>query len=362
MTLHLYIFRQLLLGTAFATGGMAFVAIPGMVINAVHKLGGVGMRAALGYLPLVFIELVPYLLPIGFLLTVVATYGRLAADNEWSAMNMAGFSPLRLSLPAIVVALGMGAGTYYLVSNFSPGMRYAKRNYIRTTFVEGLKRIAPGRTKLNFPGTQFYLSAHWREKDGDRAFRDVLIHVPSDAEEEDASEGQTIRADWLTIHFEDNVMVIRMREMRRMFGSQDTQVGEITLRRGMDQIFKIKNKSRTWRYQTSGRLREMLDNGEVPEDEVRAAQFEIHSRYATGMTCLLFVLLGIPTGLLLRSGTQLGALAAAVGYALLYYLLSMRMGRALGEGGIVPVWVGAWSTTFLGAVWGLILARRALFR
>ena len=361
MTLQLYIFRQLLLGTAFATGGMAFVAIPGMVINAVHKLGGVGMRAALGYLPLVFIELVPYLLPIGFLLTVVATYGRLAADHEWSAMSMAGFSPLRLSMPAIVVALLMGGGTYYLVSSFSPGMRYAKRNYIRSTVVDGLKRVAPGKTKLNFPGTEFYLSARWREKEGDQAFRDVLIHIPTE-EEEVAAEGQTIRADWLTIHFEDNDMVIRMREARRMYGGQDTQVGQLTLRRSMDEIFKVKQKRRSWKYQTSGRLREMIEDGEIPEDEVRAAHFEVHKRYATGMTCLLFVLLGIPTGLLLRSGTQLGALAAAVGYALLYYLLSMRMGRALGESGIVPVWVGAWSTTLLLAIWGLILARKAMFR
>lgn len=361
MTLQLYIFRQLLLGTAFATGGMAFIAIPGMVINAVHKLGGVGMRAALGYLPLVFIELVPYLLPIGFLLTVVATYGRLAADNEWSAMSMAGFSPWRLSLPAIVVALGMGAGTYFLVSNFSPGMRFEKRSYMKNAVVSGLKRIAPGKTKLNFPGTDFYLSARWREKNGDQAFRDVLIQVPA-AEEDETGEGQTIRADWLTIHFENNVMVIRMREARRMHGGQDSQVESLEVRRGMDEIFKVKPRNRTWKYQTSPRLREMLDRDEIPERDERAARFEVHARYATGMTCLLFVLLGIPTGLLLRSGTQLGALAAAVGYALLYYLLSMRMGKALSESGAVPEWVGAWSTTALFAAWGLFLARKAMFR
>lgn len=364
MTLHLYLLRQLVLGTLFATGGMAFVAVPGLVVNAVQKLGGVGMQAALGYLPLVFVELVPYLMPIGFLLTVVSTYGRLAADHEWAAMQMAGISPWRLAMPAVLVALVMGGGTYYLVGYVGPGMRFEKRNYVKKAVVQSLKRIPPGQTKLNFPGTDFYLSARWREKDGEQAFRDVLIHMPpeEDGEAQGRDEGETIRADWLAIRFDGDRMTVSMRDARRIHGGLDSFAERLSMSRNMDEVFKIERNSLRWKYQDSARLKQMLVDGEIPEDDIREARNELHKRYATAMTCLLFVLLGIPTGLILRSGTQLGALAAAVGYALLYYVLSMRMGRALGVSGLVPVWVGAWSTTFLGAIWGMILARKALFR
>lgn len=360
MTLHRYIFRQLLWGTAFATGGMAFVAVPGLVVSAVQKLGGVGMGAALGYLPLVLVDLVPYLVPIAFLLTVVATYGRLAADNEWAAMNMAGFSPLRLALPAVLVATIMGAGTYYLVGYVSPHLSFVKRDYVKRAVVAGLKKIAPGRTKLNFPGTDFYMSARWREQGGDQAFRDVLIHVPP--EEGSDEEGETIRADWLTIRFQGNEMIVSMRDARRVHGDQDTFMGESVLTRNMDQVFAIDHDSGHWKFQNSARLREMIDHGEIHPRSLSIARIELHSRYATAATCLLFVLLGIPTGLLLRSGTRLGALATAVGYALLYYLLSMRMGKELAASGSIPEWLGAWSTTFLGVICGLGLARKAMFR
>jgi lipopolysaccharide export system permease protein len=88
----------------------------------------------------------------------------------------------------------------------------------------------------------------------------------------------------------------------------------------------------------------------------------VHRRYALSATCLLFLILGAPTGLILRRGTQLGALAAGVGYALLYYLLSMRFGKTLGESGTIPEWVAAWSTTVLGALAGLFLLARAVVR
>ena len=100
----------------------------------------------------------------------------------------------------------------------------------------------------------------------------------------------------------------------------------------------------------------------MPEHDVRKAWLAVHHRIAIACACLLFLLLGVPTGLILRRGTQLGALASAVGYALAYYVLSMRLGKALGESGALPPWVGAWATTGIGLVVGVVLARKAALR
>ena len=82
------------------------------------------------------------------------------------------------------------------------------------------------------------------------------------------------------------------------------------------------------------------------------------------MSCavLMFLGLGAPTGLILRRGTQLGALAVAVGYALTYYLLSMRLGKELVREEVVPPAVGAWLAISIGFAAGAALLSRATKR
>ena len=354
MTLQLYIARQILVGFAFAVGGMAFIAIPGVAVNAVHKLGGVGMATLLGYLPLVLTGLVPYLVPIGFLLAVVAVYGRLAADNEWTAICMAGFSPLRMLLPALAVAGVLALGTELLVSYVSPGLSYRTRVYLKDSVVQSLRTLSPGRTQLSFG--DFYLNSRYRQGN---EFRDVFIHVPA-REEEGA---QSILADRAVFEVRGNEMLVQLANARRVHTLQDTSLEYLQVTIDLDELFGTTMPVRNaWKYQTSRELRRTLARGEVPSEHLLEARFEIHNRHALASTSLLFLLLGAPTGLLLRHGTQLGALATAIAYALAYYVLSMRLGKTLGVSGAMPQWLAAWSTTILGAAAGIVLAWKAMRR
>ena len=112
MTLQLYILRQLLVSIAFALAGIALFVLPTTLIQAIHKLEGVDLFVVLRYLPMVLVELVAYLLPMAFLLAVVATYGRLAAERELVAIKMAGIHPARLTLPALAIAVVLSGWTF----------------------------------------------------------------------------------------------------------------------------------------------------------------------------------------------------------------------------------------------------------
>lgn len=359
MTLQLYILRQLVVGLLFAVGGMAFVAIPGIAVNAVHKLGGVSMGALLGYLPLVLVDLGPYLVPIGFLLAVVATYGRLAADHEWTAICMAGFSPIRMALPAFALGSVLSVGTLWLLGNVSPSLRFAKRSYLKSSVVQGLKSLSPGRTELKFPGTEFYLAAKHRDPREIDRFRDVLIYMPT----RDGEEPETFLADAATFRFEGDAMQVRLENARRVHSQGDTTLGTFVLQADLNRLLGGDTQDRTfWKYQTSSELRRNLAAGNIHESEVRSARFEVHRRRALAATFLLFCMLGIPTGLILRKGTMLGALATAVGYALVYYVLTLRLGKTLARSDVAPEWAAAWATTVIGTVAGAIMSWRAFRR
>jgi lipopolysaccharide export LptBFGC system permease protein LptF len=381
VTLQVYVLRQLVLAIAFAVGGLTFIAIPGVAVNAIHKLGGVSMGALLGYLPLVLLDLLPYLLPIAFLLGVVVVYGRLAADNEWTAVLMAGVHPLRMLVPGVLVASVLGGLTYYLATEVSPGLSYMKRRYLQDSLVRSFRNLNRGQTELSFG--PFYLSAQFREKDG-KTFRDVLIHFPptgtrgiagetedetdgetgdevqEEAEPESAEEELTVWAETAVVTVDEDSMDWVLYKPRHVSGGGDFAVDELRVRLFLDRLFRTEEDKRpNWKYIDSGDLRRRLAHGKVKDKEIRKAHFELHRRNAMGATYLMFLLLGVPTALVLRRGTQLGALAVSVSYALLYYLLSMRLGKILVEIGVVPPGLAAWTATLLGLTGGLLFCRKS---
>jgi lipopolysaccharide export system permease protein len=347
VTLQLYILRQVVTALVFAVTGMVVIAVPGMAIGAIQRLGGAFIGPILGYLPLEFVGLVPYFIPLGFLLAVVSTYGRLAADNEWTAMCAAGFSPLRLLLPGLLVALALGGASWWLATEVAPPVSLKKKEYRRGALVLGLQTLAPGRTQIR--AGDFFLTSRFREGN---EFREVIVNIPAG----DGEEDQQLLAERLSYEIDDQFVVVHAQGARLIHGHQDAQVGNITLRRSLDSLFGAPRSGPIrWKYMTSTQLSEALANGDIPDKDVAAARYEYHGRNERLATCLMFLLLGAPTGLLLRRGTQLGALAAAVGYALVYFLLSLRFGRVMAENELLPAWVGAWSSTLLGCVAGLWL-------
>ena len=89
MRLERYVLAQLAFAFLVAAAGILFIAVPAMAVSAVHKLSGVGTLAVVSYLPLLLAGFIPYATPVALLLALVSTYGRLAADKEWTAIQMA---------------------------------------------------------------------------------------------------------------------------------------------------------------------------------------------------------------------------------------------------------------------------------
>jgi lipopolysaccharide export LptBFGC system permease protein LptF len=122
-----------------------------------------------------------------------------------------------------------------------------------------------------------------------------------------------------------------------------------------------KDRSRA-KYNPNSYLRTELADPALAPEKRGEILYEIHSRHALSATYLLFLLLGVPTGLALRSGTHLGAFTGAIGYAFLYYVLAMRLGKVLAETGVVPPVLAAWATNALFLVVGAVLSVRMLWR
>jgi len=353
VTLQLYLLRQLAMATLFAAGALAFVVFPAIAVTAVHKLGGVGVGAVATYIPLVAIGLLPYLLSLGFLLAVVSTYGRMAADNEWLALSMAGIHPLRTLVPGIVVGLLLGGGTYVLLAEVSPRWRLEQNNFRHGALLEAFRSLAPGRTEIDLPG--FYIGAAGR--DG-AAFVDAQVRIPGES-----GQDLVIVAERVEPIFDARRLVLAFDGMRTVKGNDLLYVDGLGYSVPIDEMVtrSAKDPMKPSHRSSSAMLAD-LRAGTALERWRDLYHFEIHERYALSAIYVLFLLIGVPTGLWLRSGTQLVGLGVAAIYAFTYYILSMRLGRELVDGGVVPPAVAAWSTNVLGLAIGLIALYRVVRR
>ena len=129
------------------------------------------------------------------------------------------------------------------------------------------------------------------------------------------------------------------------------------------ELFPVKEKDRfKAKYLTSDVLRDELRAGRLDEEDSREFTYEIHRRRALSWVYLVFLLLGVPTGIVLRSSTQLGAFTGAVGYGFLYYVLAMQFGKALAAAGEVSPIAAAWTTNAVFLAVGAVFSFRALWR
>src|SRR5437773_1361324 len=151
-------------------------------------------------------------------------------------------------------------------------------------------------------------------------------------------------------------MLVSFQHARVVRGEVDVRNESPVIRLDLDELQREGETAyASMRYKRTSELAAALSRGDFASDPARArsVRFEIQQRRAISSTYLMFLLLGVPTGLLLRRGTQLGALSVAVGYALLYYVLSMRLGKQLATSSILPPFLGAWAINLIGMLAGL---------
>lgn len=356
MKFHLYILKQLVVAFLLSAGGMVFIAMPGIAVGAVNKLGSVGMVAVLRFLPLVVAGFVPYVLPVALLLALVSTYGRLAADNEWTAIRMAGVNPYRLLLPAFLVATVAGLGIYEMNAELLPRIRIRQKT-VRITELRGVfKNLSPGRTDVSLQG--FYLQSAYRDPVEKNTFYDCFIEFPAKRGE----EPQSFYAETVRFEFLENEMLAHMFDVRSTEGLVRGGVENLSVSVDFDQLTeggRIDSFDAP-RYQTAAQLSAFIANPDYTDDQRRRYLLLWHQRIANASTCLVFVLIGASTGILMRKGTQLAALAVAVGYAIAYWILSMQLGDPLAESGVISAFAGAWGPLSLFLFWGLWLMHRSL--
>ncbi len=93
------------------------------------------------------------------------------------------------------------------------------------------------------------------------------------------------------------------------------------------------------------------------ERQINSYLVEVHKKYAIPVACLVFVLIGIPLGIMARRGGFGVAAALSFGFFLLYWA-SLIGGEKLADRGLIPPFVGMWGANILIGALGAYLTVR----
>ncbi|MFC1635525.1 LptF/LptG family permease, partial [Planctomycetota bacterium] len=119
VTLHKYIFRELLRVFLFAAVGLTLILSLGSILQPVQEYG-VGPRQVIHLMAYFLPITLTFVLPMAALFAGALIYGRFASDNELDACRASGISLLKLTFPGLVLAILVAVANLFLSFHVMP--------------------------------------------------------------------------------------------------------------------------------------------------------------------------------------------------------------------------------------------------
>lgn len=358
-----YILREMSVPFFVSLGVMTFVLLLGKILQLMDLMVNKGINVF--DIAKLVLFLLPYFLlftiPISLLMSVLIGLGKLASDNEITAIKAAGISLYRLSLPIAVASLLTLLATLSLSLFFVPYGNYATKDLlfsiVRQNASAGIKERV---FNDNFRGLLLY--ANHIPADG-KFMEGVLIY-----DNRSDREPGTIFADraYLISDPESKLVSLRLEKgsnhildiKRKSYRKMDFSTYDINL----DLEASLAEKKRaTTKDSTEMTLGELIGSIKVSGGDEAAARelaTELNKKFTLPLSCIIFGLLGLSIGSKVHKSARVRGLTTGIVIVLFYYILQLG-GTALAETGRITAWLGSWLPNILFTAVGLYLLAMA---
>ncbi|MCB5230333.1 MAG: LptF/LptG family permease [Candidatus Cloacimonas sp.] len=341
--------------------------------------------------------------PMSVLVATIMAFGRLSVDNELVAFKSCGINIYTLMRSTVIAALLLSVFMVYFNNAILPDTNHKLKNLlIRIQYRRPVTNIKPGvftnvknytiyvsdiqddelqgvviynKETSSFPQTITADRGTIELSDGGNSFKATLfdgqLHKRDDR---DVSLYTIQQFERLVIHLPDlgyqlNIEDSEFRSDREMSSKQMGEAikdKELEIAGINEQIQTLNERNatllnhsdgeeQTVDYKKNANLLEMHQNkiGDL-EGQIRELQVEIHKKYAIAFACLVFVFIGIPIGMMIKS-SGVGVAFTTSALIFVFYYACLVGGEQLGDKGIISPWLSMWAPNILFASIGLWL-------
>lgn len=356
-----YIFLELLIPFGLTLSALMMILLTEQMVRLTELFLNKGVSFTT--VAKIFIYLLPTFLviaiPMGVLIATIISFSRLTADHEITALMAAGVSLSRLAVPVhlfTVLAFGLTFSlSVWAQPSVGSSMRSTAMDLLKQEFSLGLE---PGIFNEALENMMIYVD----EMPTPTQLKGVVIY-----DLREAAQPALILAQEGTILNDPASDLVGLRLIN---GSQHREIGKlpaspaspfryqwITFGR---YEFKLDLSAAVKRATGEGdaalnvrQIKTKLAGGQPLERRELRALEEHYKTYAFPFACLIFGMIGIPLGLVIKQGGRIGGFALGIAMALIYYLLMI----------IADFLVTSRVITPLAAAWlpNLIMAAVAVF-
>lgn len=282
-------------------------------------------------------EMLFYTLPMAALLATLLAVARLAGDHELLMLRISGMSFWRFGAPFLAASLAVALGAIVLNETLVPPSAWLARQVLQQAR-NGEPLSLPRQEHLLFrdlgpEGLRHLVYA--RATDG-RQLQGVVVQMFENQQLKAVLLADTARFDagaWR--FFKGSVLELNPHNeqiLRLRFESYS-----LNLPATLQALIQEARQPLELNLRELGAHIHRLESAGQP---VAALKVRWHQKLAIPLAALVFCALGLVLGArTLRSASQ--GLGLSLMIVFLYYLL-MSLGTALGDGGQVPAWLGAW--------------------
>jgi lipopolysaccharide export system permease protein len=372
---------------------MGIIVIAGVVTEAMRQ--GLGPGQVLAAIPLIMPSMLPFIVPPTTLFATCVVYGRLAHDNEITAIRSAGINIMHVIWPALFLGMVMSLTTfglyYYVIPHTQHLLRTAIINDCEEYLYAQLRKDGEIKPRPDF---KIEYEMYVRQVQG-RLLKDALFYQ----HDKNGQIDLIIRAREAELHvdMERKEVIVRMR-ICRMFGNngqgsvlveerdvavplppldsrkstpRDLTWSNITVEREKIQKKKEEDLVNLLLWETKLRMVngppeaqgqvEYLKSSMNEEDaRLRALDTELQMRPALAFGCFFFVLIGCPVGIWFSRSDYLSAfITCFIPIVLVYYPIQLCSTNLAKDGRIDPV-LSLWLADALLGIAALFLFRKLL--
>jgi len=294
-----------------------------------------------------------YIIPLSVLLASLFVFGRLSEDNELLAIKAAGIPLLRISRPVLYLAIFLAIGVTMINTELIPYCQSKTRQLTISAFKKRIFSESSGADEIKLPNGKITYANY--EKGN---FESVRL-LKFDAQKEELIEELVAQQGKINIDEENAQLSLDLSKVYITRWEKEKRSGtgaEIATRKyntphliktdrliytlDVSTLFAPSRKNLSGL--TNRELNELLRQYKDNPTKTRQVLLNKYQRYSVGLTPLIFALIGIPIGVLVRKGSRV----AGIGISMLivfvgYYPLTM-FSNVLGAKNILPVNISVW--------------------
>jgi len=367
MILTRYIIREMVIPFFLSLLLIILMFILNLLFQMLGKIAGKGLEldVIFEFFFLNMAWIVALAVPMAVLIATLMAFGRLSSDNEVTALKASGVSIISLMKPAIIFGIVVMAALFYFSDRVLPEFNHRSR-LLSSDISRKKPTINIEEGVFHFDVPNIVMRA--QEIDEETSLmKGVVIY-----DESDRKYQTTILADSGRLDFnyasEQFFMTlydgtIHRIEKQKPENYQETEYKVSLFRMDAPEMLLQRRESsyRSDREQSSGMMMEQVRKlRKEPKPNTRrinAFLVEINKKYSIPAACLVFTVIGVPMGVMFRSG-GLGVSGGLSVVFFLVYWICLIGGEDLADRGLAAPWLAMWFPNIIILALGVIFTIR----